>query len=332
MTKRDVVVLKLHRTERRWRLCISALLSVILFGCGEQTTTEEQGDSEQMPVVEHSTESSDKNLAEALLYRWWGIFEAPDDVDVTPFFDELFSADVYLAMPGVELSGDEAIRTAFASLPPDNGRSHQLINVTVRPLTATNFQLDAAFTYQIARPDGSIDAGYSRYRHEMIKQSDGSFRIANLTADLGDSLAIDVFEPSYATNRARGTLVQYLGITDLLHSDYAPLQQVFSDRSEVIGMFDPLVETHNVRGDGILRGVDEIRAWLSTRRDHYQWVSHKLSQFEVESVGDRTYRATAMVAVQAQPIDGPLVDVALPIELSFEDNDGRFMVITRIER
>lgn len=325
---------RLRADRKELRLTASACALALCAACNAPEVSTPKGaaaETADAGAVERLA-SADRNRAEALLYRWWGIFEAPDDVDVAPFFDDLFTDDVYLKMVDVELSGFEAIKTGFSNLPLDNGRSHQLSDVQVTPIGENIFQLDAAFTYQIALPEGSVAAGYSSYRHEITKQPDGRFLLSKLTAELGDAISITEFEESYAINRARGAIVQYLGLTDDLHSDYADITVVLSDGAEIRGMFDPEKESFNERGDGVLRGREEITNWLASRRQNFQWVSHRLTAIEVSTVAENVYQADATVGVEAQPHKGETIRVTLPIGIELTDDGGRFMKITRIDR
>ncbi len=314
------------------RLAILAFLCCWVVACDRNGSDASVPEESAVSPEFQDTVSSDRNLAEALLYRWWGIFEAGDGVDVSGFFDDLFTADVYLNMPGIELNGFDAIKVGFSNLSADLGRSHQLAGVSVSPTEDGQFQLDATFTYQIARPDGHVEAGHSSYRHQIVKQPDGTFRLAVLTAELGEPLDVADFEPSYARNRARGTITQYLGLTDLLHSNYEGLREVMSGDAEVLGMFDPAVETHNARGDGALIGLEEIAAWLSTRKHKFRAVAHAIDQIAVAPAGESTYQANVVVDVTAQPKTGEPIEVRLPIQIMLRDEGGRFMLITSIKR
>lgn len=313
------------------RMVAQAVYALILLSACSENDGQAQAGPQSGEVSKLSV-SSDHNFAKALLFRWWGIFEAPKQVDREPHFEDLFASDVHLKMPGVELTGVDSIREGFSNLPPDLGRSHQLDTLEVTALTDSRFQLDAAFTYQIARPDGTIEAGHSSYQHEVLKQADGTFRLARLTAELGEPIELDQFEPSYVTNRARGTLSQYLGITDVLESDYSQLSELMSDQSEIYGMFDPATETHNTRGDGVLRGLQEISHWLSTRRSRFQWVAHTITGLEVAPAQDGSFRVTARIEVAAMPHDGDVIEATLPITLTMRDYNERFMQIEKIER
>lgn len=320
---------------KKTRLTISACAMTLCIACNApETSTPGTTATETVETTAAMEQmaSSDRNRAEALLYRWWGIFEAPDSVDVAPFFDDLFTDDVYLKMVDVELSGFEAIKSGFSNLPPDNGRSHQLNNVQVTQIGENTFQLDAAFTYQIALPDGDVNAGYSSYRHEITKQPDGRFLLSKLTAEIGDTIDVAEFEESYALNRARGAIVQYLGLTDDLHSDYTELATVLTEGAEVRGMFDPEKERFNNRSDGVLRGQEEIANWLSSRKSTYEWVSHRLMEVEVSTVGENIYQAETTIYVEAHPHTGETVKLTLPIAIRLADDGGRFMKISRIDR
>ncbi len=320
----------LHRHGSTKYLAVAAI--AIIAGCSapeNQTSSADQGISEASPSK--TFESSDANLVESLLYQWWGLFEGPDRSAVLPFFENIFADDVILRMEEVKLDGRDAIRTTFASL-PQNPHAHHLKEVSVTPLSGGRYQLDAAFIYQILQPDGAVITGNSAYSFEAAKQADGTFRLVKMTSNLGEQIADAAFEPSYARNRARGTIVQYLGVTDLLKSDYARLDDVLADHATIHGMIAPDDNAYSDRGDGVLAGRAEIARWLADRQDRMQWVGHQLTSIELTSLGDNRYEAATIIDVEAQPIEGDRISVTLPIKLTLEDNGGRFMHVTRIDR
>lgn len=276
--------------------------------------------------------SSDRNLAESMLYQWWGPFEAPDGKAFLPYIDYIFAPDAALKMGAVELEDRKAIRASLQARPLKGGTSHQMRNVEVTALGNGLFQIDADFVYQVRTPDGSVASGNSSYRHTVEKQPDGTFRFNTLTAQLGEPISGAEFQDSFALHRAQGAIVQYLGVTDLLESDYIRLQQVLSDDAVITGMFDPAKQTFNTRGDGSLIGNDEITYWLSSRKDNFAWVAHQLKSINIVSRGDKLFQAEAQVDVQAQPHVGDVISISLPISFMLEETGDRFMKITRIDR
>ena len=302
-------------------------------GCKAPTTSAETPIAQENLAEQTAKEtaSSDRNLVEALLYQWWGLFEAPDRQAVLPFFDHVFAEDVMLRMEDVELDGRETVKEVFASL-PQNPHAHQLQSVAVTPLSETLFQLDAEFIYQIQRPDGTVTTGASAYRFEAEKDADGAFRLSKMTSNLGDQIDDQEFKPSYARNRARSTIVQYLGVTDLLMRDYVRLADVVAEGAEVHGMISPEDDTYSDRGDGVLTGHSEIKRWLADRQNRLQWVGHRLTSIDLTPLGQNRYEAATIIDVEAQPIEGDLISVTLPIKITLEDSGDRFMHITRIDR
>lgn len=311
-------------------LLIVCLLAIYL----APQVNSEMSAAEQKSAVEldPKTASSDLNLAESMLYQWWGPFEAPNGKEYLRFFDSIFARDARLSMGAIELDGRDAIKASFAERPPNGGISHHVKGVEVTPVGDGMFQIDADFVYQARALDGQVQAGHSSYRHIVEKQPDGTFLFKKLTADLGEPVAGLDFKESHTLHRAQGAIVQYLGVTDILDSDYARLSDVLADGATVHGMFDPEKETFNDRGDGTLKGRDEIAYWLASRKKNYEWVAHQLTAIEVTALGENRFEAMTMMDVQAQPREGDKIVVSLPIKLMLEDTGGRFMKITRIDR
>lgn len=322
-----------------WKLAALMSIGLTCSAFAFATDVIERDQDTGSPIATHQptiddpiTISSDRNLAESMLYQWWGPFEAPDGKAFLPFVDDIFAPDVELKMGPVELLDREAIRASLEARPLRGGTSHQMSKVEVTALGEGLFQLDSDFVYQVHTPDGSVQAGHSSYRHTVEKQADGTFRFKTLTAQLGEPITGVEYIDTYALHRAQGAIVQYLGITDLLESDYIRLQQVLSDEATIMGMFDPSQQTFNERGDGALIGFDEISHWLSSRKKNFAWVAHQLKTIEVTSLGDNLFEAATEIAVQAQPHSGAMVAVTLPITITLDERGGRFMKITRILR
>jgi hypothetical protein len=313
-------------------LAASAALIAIAPGC---SAPEDDAESVAQDTIEFDAAkkfaSSDRNLVESLLFQWWGLLEGPNREDALAFFADIFAADTFLRMEDVKLNGREAIRTFFAAL-PHPAHAHHLNTVDVTSLGDGRYQLNADFVYQIQQPDGTVTNGNSSYIFGAEKQADGTFRLIKLSSDLDEPIPEAEYKPSYARNRARGTIVQFLGVADLLDSDYARVGDVLAEDATIHGMIDPDDNTYSERSDGVLRGLAEISRWLSDRRNKMRWVGHKLTSIELTSLGGNRYEATTIIDVETQPIDDDRRAVTLPIKIALEDNGGRFMHITRIER
>lgn len=324
--------MELVSTGRKIISVLSIGLALSLIGSGAYGVSSSTEAAQQGVEQDPRSASSDRNLAESMLYQWWGPFESPDGKAFLPYIDYIFAPDAALKMGAVELEDRKAIRASLRARPLKGGTSHQMRNVEVTALGNGLFQIDADFVYQVHTPDGSVAAGNSSYRHTVEKQPDGTFRFKTLTAQLGEPISGAEFQDSFALHRARGAIVQYLGITDLLESDYIRLQQVLSDDAVINGMFDPAKQTFNARGDGALIGNDEITNWLSSRKDNFAWVAHQLKSINILSRGDNLFQAEAQVDVQAQPHVGDVISVSLPISFMLEETGDRFMKITRVDR
>lgn len=275
--------------------------------------------------------SSEYNSAVSMLYQWWGVFEAPNGTDLSKRFDPLFADDVQLKIGTMEISGLEKLKEVYNSL-PDRALAHHDAEIKVSSKDQTHLVIEADFIYQ-AKPAGEASTtGKTHYKHTLLKQDDGSLIFTELTGHIVEPMAAQEFASSYRENRARTAIIQYLAITDVLDSDYAGLASVMSDQTEIIGMFDPEKASYNDRGDGVLRGLQEIPNWLSSRKSTFTQVAHRLETIEVKALGDNLYEATVGIATQAWPKAGERISVIVPVKISLAETGMRYMQIKKILR
>ncbi|MEM9571356.1 MAG: nuclear transport factor 2 family protein [Pseudomonadota bacterium] len=298
----------------------------------EATTnaTETSAIGDEMAVSQVT--SADRNHATALLMQWWDLFEAPAESDRSILIDRIFAQDVVLNMAAGNLEGRDAVIAALGGIPETNGRSHHLHTFELTHIDSDLYALEATFQYHIAHLDGTVEAGESAYHHKIRKSADGSFSLVEINAEVLTPLEDVVFVPSYDINRARGALAYYLGTTDTLSDDYPALAAVLSSDAEIHGMFDPAKQTFNRRGDGVLRGLDEISPWLASRQASFDQVAHTISVIEVQSRADDRIKVLAQIETEAWPKTGDKIEVSLPIQIEMIETGEAFMRIAKINR
>jgi hypothetical protein len=71
-----------------------------------------------------------------MLYRWWGLFEAPEGIKIAPFYEGLFDAEIRIDLPdgGVDVTGIDAVKATMAALPSGIRRSHAIDDDDIKPL------------------------------------------------------------------------------------------------------------------------------------------------------------------------------------------------------
>ena len=313
-------------------------ICVLLAAC----TTIKQSET-AVPIVENAkpksqlvnenelVSSSDYNRAASLLFQWWGLFEGPDGNDVSEYFDRLFTEDVHLKLGEMDINGIQALKKVYASLPAGIDSAHHIEDIRVRFIGDDIYSLEADFVYHTRLPSGEVTATRMQYNHK-IKKKDGDFALLDVSATPVSSIESPTFKPVYRENRARAAIIQYLGITDDLSSDYAQLSQLMSNETEIHGMFDPAKVTFNERGDGVLIGRDEIANWLSSRKNSFVRVSHVLADISITPLGDNRIEALATVTTQAWPLEGEHIRVDLPVKITLRDTGRQFMAIEKIDR
>lgn len=321
--------MKFHTTALALCLITS---STMISSCATPQNVKNPHAAEMEQVNETKLNGEKTNQAMALLFRWWSVFEAPEDIDSAPWMDGLFTDDVALNMEAIELQGAETITMAFSQLPPDNGRAHDLTRATVAQLAPDLWQIEAEFLYQINNIDGTIQSGHSTYRHEMRETASGDLAFSKMFATVTERINTDLIDPSYLDNRARAAIHQYLGATDNLGSDYSSLKSILMESAEIHGMFDPAKERHNDRGDGVLRGWNEISAWLATRKNKFSDVRHDIVEIDVKVLNEGMYETNTLIAVEAHPHSGEPIRVTLPIKITLKDVSEPYFRIAKIER
>ena len=281
--------------------------------------------------VEKRFASSDRNFVESLLFQWWGLLEQPNRQRALHFFNDIVDSDATLQMQDDKLYGREAIKEYLINSVQSH-HAHQLNNIDVTPLGNRRYQLDATFGYQVQHKDGSLTGGASTSVMEAARQADGTFRLVELEFNRDTPVAATESHESYTYNRAHGTIVQFLGEADLLDSDFERVVDILTNNATIHGMIAPNDNTFSERRDGVLRERAEIFQWLSGRKNNMRWVAHKLKSIEFKHKNGNHYDVAAIIDIETQPVDGDGNAVTLPIEISLEDNDKRFMYITRVKR
>lgn len=275
--------------------------------------------------------SADTNEVISMLYQWWGLFEAPDSSKVLDRFDDIFAEDVYLKIGDMEIDGLAKLKSIFAAIPPRQ-LSHHQPEIKVLSIGDEQFEISADFLYQ-AMPQGEeTSTGKTHYQHTLKRSENGNLVFTKLTGHIIEPLANREFQPSYLDNRIRATIIRYIGITDKLDSEYQKLSEIMTKETEVIGMFDPTKATFNDRGDGVLRGIEEIAGWLGSRKNTLSAVAHRLSELDVSMLGDDRYEAAVTVATQAWPKNGEKIDVLVPVKIILKEQGQRLMTIESIRR
>jgi len=279
-----------------------------------------------------SVNSSDYNLAVSMLFQWWGLFETPHRSQLAPYIPDMFSEKVEMQLGETVIRGLKEFETTFAAISADTRLAHHIHSVRVSPLPDGNYGLEADFVYQAATNEREAAAYSMRYQHRLAKSAEGQFVFTRISAKVIGKSDDLVFQSSFIENRARATVSQYLGVTDILESDYTGLKDILSPDARITGMI-PVGDTRfNDRGDGSLTGLREIPAWLASRKASFSQVSHRIASLSAEPLANDRIRASLVISTQAWPLNGEKIEVQVPVTITLVDNGERYARIESIAR
>jgi hypothetical protein len=213
-------------------------------------------------------DNGDYNTAVSMLFRWWGLFEAPAGVDISPFYADLFADDVHIDLPdgGVDITGVDAIQATMAALPAGIRRSHAINHddIQVTALGDGLYRLQANYTYQL-ETDGKLVSGHSHCDNILRKVAPARMVYTRVSGGLGDTFERPEFVDSYVENRIKAVLIQWQAVMDTLNGNAAPLEELVMPRLEFHGLISSKQDQSDGRAEtvtdfkemkGILAGTD----------------------------------------------------------------------------
>ena len=313
-------------------LCLCAWA---LIGCTKTdplSETSPTATSQATDILDKKVTSSESNLIKSMLYRWWHLFESPGNAGHDIYFDQLFTENLNVSLGPIKMTGVKNFKAAFDRLPDTMKSAHHVENIEISVVDETTFALTVDFTFDEINPATAPRTMRTRYKHLLEKQADQSYRFKEVTAEVIEALETRAFQDSFISNRVKASVNHYLGTTDELVSDYKNLNLILTDTSEIHGMFDPEKVTFNERGDGILRGQDEIANWLASRKETFKDVAHDLTKVTVTPLDDKGYLANVVINTQAWPKAGGHINVDLPVNITLRDTGNEMLTIEKIER
>lgn len=237
-------------------------------------------------------QASDMNSAIAQLYRWWGLFEAPADTDLSPQLPDLFADNVQVKMTGIELDGADAVKAAITSRPVQGRIAHHVTDIQLTTIDHKNFRLDVRFIAQVEE-DGVLRSTPGYYSHTMIKRPDGMLVFSEITAGLKTPIALPEYQSTYLENRAKVTIYRFQSIMDSL-ADPSPLKDLIKPAATFAGLIAADSKDQGATRSAVITGYDALAAWFAQGPDIYASVSHQeLEFFNLTPLGDDRYQVIA---------------------------------------
>ena len=300
-------------------LYLSACATTNQIGQGEAIALESVG----LAVPAHA---SDKNRAISQLYRWWGLFEAPSDVDLSPQLEDLFADDVQVFMSGIELTGADAVKAAIIARPVQGKIAHHVTDIQLTTTDEQNFQLDVQFIAQVEE-DGVLRSTPGYYSHTMLKRPDGVLVFSHVTAGLKSPISLPKFQPTYLENRAKVVIYKYQSIMDSL-ADPSQLRDIIKTDATFAGLIAADAGSARDARAPVITGYDGLAAWFAQGPEIYADVSHQdLEYFHVTPLGDDRYQVIAQFEWVGQKHDGETSVRHTPRTWILHDTGGRYMKI-----
>ncbi len=241
-----------------------------------------------VPKADEQADDGDYNTACVMLYRWWGLFEAPPGTDTSKFPTGLFDDRVHVQMPdfGIDITGADALRKLIAALPAGSTRSHSVRDDAIEVSYLGNglYRLQAPYTYQVESPDGRFVSGNAHCDCVLKKHGPTRMTFTKIGGKRGAPLERAQFDSSYRLHRVKAVLLQWQANMDTLSGnssglkelvmedlqfhglisakqDHSKAQQtVVKDFTEMKGM---LAGTDGTE-DTVIRGFDGVTAWFAT--------------------------------------------------------------------
>lgn len=303
-------------------------------------------------VVGQRVEGSDFNAASSLLYRWWGVFEAPESVDVDPFLVDMFDADVEARFLDPVVLGADALIAKIKEGPRGLSRSHHLEDRDIRLtyLGESLYRLEAEFTFQTEAPVTGLQSGRARYDHTLKKRPDGRMVFTALDAKPLGNIEKDSFEPSYIRNRAKAIIIEFQTHMDSLSGDASGLRELMMPEMELHGLIaSPADDSEkreetvtdlkdmkkSIAGGGpvkenVIRNFEQLAAWFATGPSLFKYGLHLLEKLTVKPLADRRYEVVAQFEWKAETLNGVKIELHQPLTWIVVDRGEKYMRIEKL--
>lgn len=295
-----------------------------------------------------AADNGDHNAAISMLYRWWGLFEAPADVDISPFYEGLFAEDVHIDLPdgGVDIVGIDAVKATIAALPPGIRRSHVINDdeIEVAALGDGLYRLRANYSYQL-ETDGELVSGYGHCDNILRKIAPARMVFTRVAGGLGDTFERDEFVASYTENRIKAVLIQWQAVMDTLNGDAAPLEELVMPELEFHGLISSKQDQSDGRAqtvtdfkemkgilagtdgseDTVIRGFGGVKEWFATGPALLKSNIHRFEAIEITPLAGNRFEATACFGWYAETLSGVRIELHQPLTWIIVDRGEKYM-------
>jgi hypothetical protein len=290
---------------------------------------------------------ADFNAAVTMLYRWWGLIDAPRDVPTVLFADAMFADDVVVDSPDLGRIDRLSLARAIEDYRASGASAHHLEydDYRLRWIDGATFGLEARFVVQRGglRERRKLDA-------VLRKGADGGFAICSIREQTEGALPAAAFVPSYLVNRARATSTQFQAHMDSLSGDATGLRGLMMPVMELHGLVaskadqssggsDTLTDVEDLRqsiagtdhvADNAIRDFAAFSDWFATAPALFSYGLHKLEFFSLTPKPDRRFEVVAQYDWRAETLNGAQIETHHPLTWVFVDTDEAFMRIEKL--
>lgn len=303
--------------------------------------------------TENSVVGSDFNAVSSLLYRWWGLFEAPEGMALAPYYEDLFDDTVEIMFGDLEISGRENVIAAICQTPRDIGRAHHIDdeNIHVSYLGNDLYGLKASFICQIMSSSNGVESAHGSYNHILRKRKDGKFVFTEIVGELGEPVFMEEFKPSFSFNRAKAVIIQFQTVMDSLSGDASGLREIVAPNVELNGLVsskedksvqqdkviegvdelkDALSGADNSKKDSVIRGFAELAEWFATGPDLFNYGHHKMEEFSAKPIGNNRFEVVAQFEWLAETKGGVKIELHQPLTWVVVETGEKYMRIEKL--
>ncbi len=295
---------------------------------------------------------SDYNAASALLYRWWGLFEAPVDVDTSGWFAGLFADEARIRTPHLQAETPAAAAAEAQRLRRSGRWAHRLgyDDLRLRWLGADSLELAATFSVDEQSPGSSCVRERRVLSAQLNRAANGGLCFRTIDDRREEPGKAAEFEPSYEANRALSLITQFQAHMDSLRSDAEPVRELLMPDLELHGLIAS--KRDESQGDGaalndigslrrsmagggpapanVIRDFDGFAAWVRSASALFRYGLHKLEDFRIRPTADRRFEIVAQFDWRAQTVNGAKIELHQPLTWIIVETGERFMRIEKL--
>ncbi|MEM9621735.1 MAG: nuclear transport factor 2 family protein [Pseudomonadota bacterium] len=267
-----------------------------------------------------SVSGTDLNAATALLHLWWGLFEAPAGVDLTPRLDNVFSPAVVVEWRGERYAGRDTVIDLITGMPRELTIAHHLVDLEVKPAGQDTLSMRAALIYQQQDTQGEVVS--TRVEHEFVLQPARSGLVfTHISIPEGEPVS-RAFVPSAQVNRAKVTVIEFQTHVDRLDGAATGLEALITKDATFHGL---------MATDQPLSGINGLSSWLAAGPSVFKWVHHnQLLVFDLKPLSENRFEATATFEWLAETVNGERIERRNPVRWTLIETHDKYMRIERI--